>query len=40
MSLNTYWLAVPLVGIGFSMFGWLALWITRPHGKRGNAGAE
>jgi len=25
-----YWTAVPLVGIGLSLFGWLALWLTRP----------
>jgi hypothetical protein len=33
MSLQTYWLVVPLAGIGLSAFGWLAIWITRPHGK-------
>jgi hypothetical protein len=40
MSLATYWLVVPLAGIGLSMFGWLALWLTRSHGKRGRAAAE
>jgi len=40
MSLHTYWLIVPLAGIGLSAFGWLALWITRPHRKHGNAAAE
>ncbi|HME25095.1 MAG TPA: hypothetical protein VKI44_27840 [Acetobacteraceae bacterium] len=40
MSLATYWLIVPLAGIGLSAFGWLALWITRSHGKRGKAAAE
>jgi hypothetical protein len=29
MTLETYWLVVPLIGIGLSGFGWLALWITR-----------
>ncbi len=29
MSLETYWLLVPLVGLGLSAFGWLALWLTR-----------
>ena len=29
MTLETYWLVVPLVGIGLSGFGWLALWFTR-----------
>jgi hypothetical protein len=40
MSLDTYWLVVPLAGIGLSLFGWLALWMTRPHGNRGKAAAE
>ena len=30
MTVATYWLVVPLVGIGLSGFGWLALWFTRP----------
>jgi hypothetical protein len=34
MSLETYWLIVPLVGIALSGFGWLALWLTRSHGKQ------
>jgi hypothetical protein len=34
MSLATYWLVVPLVGIGLSGFGWLALWLTRPSKQR------
>jgi hypothetical protein len=34
MNLQTYWLAVPLVGNGLSGFGWLALWITRRREKR------
>ena len=29
MTVATYWLVVPLVGIGLSGFGWLALWLTR-----------
>jgi hypothetical protein len=29
MTFETYWLAVPLIGIGLSAFGWLALWMTR-----------
>ena len=33
MTLETYWLVVPLVGIGLSGFGWLALWITRHRAK-------
>ena len=40
MSLQTYWLVVPLAGVGLSTFGWLALWVTRPHTKRGKAAAE
>ena len=35
MSLETYWLVVPLIGIGLSLFGWLALWLTRPRDKAG-----
>jgi hypothetical protein len=34
MDLDAYWLFVPLAGIGLSALGWLALLITRPHGKR------
>ena len=33
MSLQTYWFIAPLAGIGLSAFGWLALWVTRSHGK-------
>lgn len=40
MSVGTYWLFVPLAGIGLSAFGWLALWINRSHGKRGKAATE
>jgi hypothetical protein len=40
MSLDTYWMIVPLAGIGLSAFGWRALWLTRPYGKRGKAAAE
>jgi hypothetical protein len=29
--LYTYWLVVPLAGIGLSVFGWLALYLTRRH---------
>jgi hypothetical protein len=29
VSLQTYWLVVPLAGIGLSAFGWLALWLSR-----------
>ena len=29
MSLETYWLVVPLVGIGLSAFGWAWLWLMR-----------
>ena len=39
MSLQTYWLLVPLVGIGLSGFGWLALFFTR-HRKPHGAAAE
>ncbi len=41
MSIQTYWTVVPLVGIGLSGFGWLALWLTQkpggttPHEPRG-----
>jgi hypothetical protein len=31
MSIATYWLVVPLAGIGLSLFGWLALLLTRRH---------
>ena len=31
MTLETYWLVVPLVGIGLSGLGWLLLWVTRPR---------
>jgi hypothetical protein len=40
MSLQTYWLIAPLAGIGLSALGWLALWITRAHGRRDKAAAE
>jgi len=30
LDVATYWRVAPLVGIGLSGFGWLALWITRP----------
>jgi hypothetical protein len=33
MNLETYWLLVPLIGIGLSGFGWIALWITRSRAK-------
>jgi hypothetical protein len=33
VSLQTYWLVVPLAGIGLSLFGWLALWLTRDRGR-------
>ena len=29
MTLESYWLAMPLIGIALSGFGWLALMITR-----------
>jgi hypothetical protein len=29
MTFETYWLVVPLVGLGLSVFGWLALWLMR-----------
>lgn len=43
MTLETYWLFVPLVGICLSGFGWLALWLTGPQssrlgGRRGSGG--
>ncbi len=33
MAVEAYWLIVPLAGIGLSVFGWLALRLTRepPH---------
>lgn len=34
MNLETYWLLVPLIGIGLTGIGWLALWVTRPRSKR------
>jgi len=37
MSLSAYWLIAPLVGIGLSGFGWLALWLTRPARVRQTA---
>jgi hypothetical protein len=44
MSLDTYWLNLPLADSGLSAFGWLVLWVTRPPGKRpgkrGMAAAE
>jgi uncharacterized SAM-binding protein YcdF (DUF218 family) len=40
MSLEEYWLVVPLAGIGLSAVAWLALWITRPRRSRGKAAAE
>jgi hypothetical protein len=33
MTLETYWFMVPVVGIGLSGFGWLALWLTRDRQK-------
>jgi hypothetical protein len=33
MTLEAYWLIVPLLGIGLSGFGWLALWIARQREK-------
>lgn len=39
MSLQTYWLVVPLVGIGLSAFGWLALLFTRKKPTRPSNGA-
>jgi hypothetical protein len=38
MSFETYWLIVPLAGIGLTLPVWLWLWLTRPH-KR-SAAAE
>lgn len=40
MTLQAYWLIVPLAGIGLSGFAWLALWLTRDHGKQHKAAAE
>jgi hypothetical protein len=37
MSLQIYWLAVPLVGLGLSLIGWAALWLTRPKPHAGSA---
>jgi hypothetical protein len=34
MSVQTYWLITPLVLIGLSGFGWLALWLTRHRDKQ------
>jgi uncharacterized protein involved in cysteine biosynthesis len=33
MSLETYWLVVPLVGIGLCAAGAVAMWITHPRRK-------
>jgi hypothetical protein len=34
MTLETYWMAVPLIGIALSGFAWLALFITRRREPR------
>ena len=34
MSLQTYWLVVPLAGIGLSVFGWIALWLAHVRHKK------
>ena len=33
MSLETYWLVVPLAGIALTLPVWAWLWLTRPHRK-------
>ena len=40
MSLETYWLLMPLALIGLSGFGWLALWLTREKRARPGNGAR
>jgi hypothetical protein len=36
MSLETYWLVVPVVGIGLTLPVWTWLWLTRPKRKASN----
>jgi hypothetical protein len=38
VSLQTYWLVVPLAGLGLSAFGWLALWHRRRKGGTASHG--
>lgn len=40
MSLETYWLVVPLVGIGLSAIALVALWLTKPDRRHGGSAAE
>jgi hypothetical protein len=40
MSIGTYWLIVPLAGIGLSVFGWAWLWLTRHYGRPHKTAAE
>ncbi|HJS86861.1 MAG TPA: hypothetical protein VJ779_15505 [Acetobacteraceae bacterium] len=40
MTFETYWLIVPLAGIGLSVFGWLALWLTRKPRRTSPFGAD
>jgi hypothetical protein len=35
MSPQAYWLAIPLIGIALSGFGWLGLWLTRDRKHTG-----
>lgn len=36
MSVETYWLVIPLILLGVSGFGWLWLWITSRHPSAGD----
>ncbi len=40
MTLETYWLVVPLAGIGLSMVALLFLWLTKPNRRHGGRAAE
>ena len=37
VSFETYWLVVPLVGIGLTVPVWLWLWLTRPRDRKAAA---
>jgi len=40
MSVETYWLVVPLVGISLSAIALVVLWLTRPDRRHGGKAAE
>jgi hypothetical protein len=37
VSLETYWLAVPLIGIALTVPIWAWLWLTRPRDRKAAA---